>query len=83
MLLMTETLFSLTEAKAIIALVQAELPVKMDESLQKDIHERIVCLLIAHRGPVLAQFLMEQARGIPLPVDGPGPVVPDSVMKGT
>jgi len=65
-LLQMEALFAGTEAKI--------LSTQMNE---KVIQERLICLLIAHRSQVIASYLMERASGVPVPADGPGPVVPN------
>lgn len=72
-LLQTEALFARTEAAAVLLVLgQAQ-----DEAVAMiELEKRLMCLLIAHRGPVLAQFLMERGRGVPMATDGPGPVVP-------
>lgn len=74
LLLTTEALFALTEAKAIARISGHG---EEDTAFIAKLQERILCLLICHRGPVLANWLMERASGKPIPVDGPGPVVPD------
>lgn len=72
MLFLQECLFAATEAKAVLSLVRA---CNHDTVAEKEVVDRLICLLIAHRGPVMAGYLMERARGLK-PVDGPGPVVP-------
>lgn len=73
MLFFQECLFAGTEAKAILGLIRTSEHATVTERMLVD---RLVCLLIAHRGPVMAGYLMERARGVTMAVDGPGPVVP-------
>lgn len=76
-LLETEALFALTEAKAVVGLLGCPPPTDDDVTL---IQERLVCLLIAHRAQVIAGYLMERAMGIPLAsAEDPGIVVPGEV----
>lgn len=74
-LLQMEVLFAQTEAKALMQFLGTT---QHETVTLNEIHERLICLLIAHRGPCLASYLMERGRGVPLAVDGPGPVIPNS-----
>lgn len=70
-LLEFECLFAGTETERIVS------DIRRDNNLSsRQIQERLICLLISHRALVIASFLQERARGVPMPIDGPGPVVP-------
>lgn len=70
-LLQMESMFAATEAERIVS------DGRKDNTLStRQIQERLVCLLISHRGLVIAGYLQERARGVPMATDGPGPVVP-------
>jgi hypothetical protein len=83
MLLGMEEMFAGTEAKVIMAKF---FPSAIDgnaSSVKDDLYwiqERLVCLLISHRGQVLANFVMECSTGTPMNQDG-AVVVPGEMLK--
>ena len=67
-LLVTEILFAGTMAKQLFP--------HYEQCEIDRVKREIVSLLICHRSMVIANYLLERARGIPMAADGPGPVIP-------
>lgn len=64
-LLQMEVLFAGTMSRKVAAHLGAT------EKFREELHNELIALLISHRGPVVANYLLERASGEPMPVDGP------------